>query len=58
MTQVNISGEIDRALRKYAKEHCLNVSKFVHKLIKQELEKKGIIIGESDDPSKITVKSD
>ena len=42
MTQINISGKIDEALRQYAKENCLNVSKFVHKLVKRELEKEGI----------------
>ena len=58
MTQVNIRGKIDEALKKYVEENCINVSKFVHKLVKRELEKEGIIIGKSDDPSKITAKSD
>ena len=58
MTQVNISGKIDEALRQYAKEHCLNISKFIHMIVKEKLEKEGITIGKSDDSITITVKSD
>ncbi len=44
MTQVNISGKIDEALRQYAEQNCLNISKFVHMIVKEKLEKEGITI--------------
>lgn len=44
MTQINIHGEIDKALKKYAEQNCLNISKFVHKLVKEKLEREGISI--------------
>ena len=46
MVAVHIRGRIDEALRIYAEEHCLNVSKWVHKLVKQELEKNGVKIND------------
>jgi len=44
MTAIKIYGKIDEALRKYAEENCLNVSKFIHKLVREKLESEGIQI--------------
>ncbi len=58
MTAIHLKEKIDEALRKYTEEHCLNISKWIHKLVKEKLEKEGITIGKSDDPSKNIAKSD
>lgn len=44
MMHVNIKGKLGDVLRKYAEQHCLNVSKFVNKLVKEKLIKEGIQI--------------
>ena len=58
MTTVRLCGKVDEALKEYAEKHCLNIHKFITKLVKEKLEKEGIIIGKSDDPIETTVKSD
>jgi len=46
MTSIRLKGEIDEALKQYAEENCLNISKMIHKLVKEKLEKEGISIRE------------